>query len=120
MTGSTVIEHARTAVADSDGRRIVVIGPCAAGKSTLVAALKEHGYDARVSGQEHSEIRTLWTRSSPDVLVALSANITAIRARRGPWWPEWLLELEKARLTEAIDHLKCWEGWTILMFVGAT
>ena len=81
-----------------DRRRIVVVGPCASGKSTLVAALRELGYDAHVSGQEHSEIGSLWQRSRPDVLIALDADIDAVRARRGWSWPEWLHDLQVRRL----------------------
>jgi hypothetical protein len=79
----------------------VVVGPCASGKSTLVAALRKLGYDAHVSGQEHSEIASLWQRSRPDVLIALDADIAAVRARRGWSWPEWLHDLQVRRLRRA-------------------
>jgi chloramphenicol 3-O-phosphotransferase len=84
-----------------DRPRIVVVGPCASGKSTLVAALQELGYDAHVSGQEHSEIASLWQRSRPDVLIALDADIGAVRARRGWSWPEWLHAVQLRRLRAA-------------------
>ena len=70
-----------------ESRKIVVVGACAAGKSTLVSALRGLGYDAHVSGQEHSEIATLWQHSQPDVLIALDVDITAVRDRRGGSWP---------------------------------
>jgi hypothetical protein len=79
----------------------VVVGPCAAGKSTLVTALRALGYDAHVSGQEHSEIATLWQHSQPDVLVALDVDISAVRDRRGGSWPEWLHDLQVQRLADA-------------------
>ena len=87
--------------AQSESRKIVVVGPCAAGKSTLVSALRGLGYDAHVSGQEHSEIATLWQRSEPDVLIALDVDISAVRARRGDGWPEWLHDLQVQRLAAA-------------------
>jgi hypothetical protein len=90
----------------TDSRRIVVVGPCAAGKSTLVAALRALGYDARVSGQEHSAIPNLWQHSHPDVLIALDVDIAAVRDRRGVEWPEWLHNLQVQRLdvaTKAAD-----------------
>ena len=87
--------------ASSYSRKIVVVGPCAAGKSTLVSALRGLGYDAHVSGQEHSEIVTLWQHSQPDVLIALEADITAVRDRRGDSWPEWLHDLQVRRLADA-------------------
>src|SRR3954468_3739429 len=85
----------------TESRKIVVVGPCAAGKSTLVSALRSLGYDAHVSGQEHSEIATLWRHSQPDVLIALDADITAVRERRGDSWPEWLHDLQVRRLADA-------------------
>lgn len=86
----------------ADPRRIVVVGPCAAGKSTLVAALRARGYDARVSGQEHSVVSFLWRLSDPDIVVSLAADIAAVRARRDEHWPEWLYDLQMARLREAV------------------
>ena len=82
-------------------KKIVVVGPCAAGKSTLVTALRALGYDAHVSGQEHSEIATLWQHSQPDVLIALDVDIAAVRDRRGGSWPEWLHDLQVQRLAAA-------------------
>ena len=90
-----------TAGASAAPRKIVVVGPCAAGKSTLVTALRALGYDAHVSGQEHSEIATLWQHSQPDVLIALDADISAVRDRRGGSWPEWLHDLQVQRLAGA-------------------
>jgi len=87
----------------SDPRRIVVVGPCAAGKSTLVSALQSLGYDARVSGQEHSEISTLWQHADPDVLIVLDVDIAAVRERRGGPWPEWLHDLQVKRLAAASE-----------------
>lgn len=86
-----------------DPRRIVVVGPCASGKSTLVSALRAKGYDARVSGQEHSAIAALWQMSHPDVLIALEATIGAVRSRRGDGWPEWLHDVQRTRLHQAVQ-----------------
>src|SRR5688572_21376124 len=95
-------EHLREApAAYTESRKIVVVGPCAAGKSTLVTALRALGYDAHVSGQEHSEIATLWQHSRPDVLIALDADISAVRDRRGGSWPAWLHDLQVQRLAAA-------------------
>jgi hypothetical protein len=77
------------------------VGPCAAGKSTLVAALRALGYNARVSGQEHSAIPTLWEHSQPDVLIVLDVDIAAVRDRRGGQWPEWLHDVQVQRLDAA-------------------
>jgi chloramphenicol 3-O-phosphotransferase len=84
-----------------DSRKIVVVGPCAAGKSTLVEALQSLGYDAHVSGQEHSEVASLWQRLEPDILIALNIDIAAVRQRRGETWPEWLHDTQVKRLENA-------------------
>jgi hypothetical protein len=91
----------RDVSAATASRKIVVVGPCAAGKSTLVSALRTLGYDAHVSGQEHSEIAMLWQHSEPDVLIALDVDIAAVRERRGDSWPEWLHDLQVRRLAAA-------------------
>jgi hypothetical protein len=88
-------------LASTESRKIVVVGPCAAGKSTLVTALRALGYDAHVSGQEHSDIATLWQHLQPDVLIALEVDIRAVRDRRGGSWPEWLHDLQVRRLAAA-------------------
>lgn len=82
-------------------RRIVVVGPCASGKTTLVAALRRLGYPATVCGQEHSEIPTLWQHSAPDLVVALDVDLATLRRRRGEEWPEWLFLVQRRRLHAA-------------------
>jgi RNase adaptor protein for sRNA GlmZ degradation len=81
--------------------RVVVVGPCASGKSTLVATLRTHGYDATVSAQEHSAIPRLWQHSDPDVLIALVVSIDAVRERRDASWPGWLHDVQEERLATA-------------------
>jgi hypothetical protein len=88
-------------ITPTESRKIVVVGPCAAGKSTLVTALRELGYDAHASGQEHSEIAMLWQHSHPDVLIALEVDISAVRDRSSGSWPEWLHDLQVRRLAAA-------------------
>lgn len=70
-----------------DRRRVVVIGPCASGKTTLTQRLQERGFDARACGQEHSEIRELWKHMEPDVLIGLWIDLETLRDRRssGSW-----------------------------------
>ena len=55
--------------------KIGVVGPCGAGKSTLVNALAEHGYPARHIAQEHSYVPSMWKRMvNPDILIYLEAS----------------------------------------------
>jgi len=81
---------------------VVVVGPCASGKSTLVAGLRRLGYDALVCGQEHSEIPTLWRHANPDLVVALDVDLPTLRRRRDVAWPEWLYRVQRRRLEQAI------------------
>jgi broad-specificity NMP kinase len=81
--------------------RIVVVGPCASGKSTLANQLRELGHDVRVSGQEHSSIRNLWQKIEHDLLVALETDLDTVRARRSPSWPEDIYQRQQERLRDA-------------------
>ncbi len=82
--------------------RVVVVGPCASGKSTLVAGLRRLGFEAAACGQEHSEIPTLWRHTNPDVVVALEVDLATIRERRGVTeWPDWLYDAQRRRLQQA-------------------
>jgi hypothetical protein len=83
-------------------RRVVVVGPCASGKSTLARGLRELGFEAIVCGQEHSDIPTLWRRRGPDVLIVLQVDLETIRLRRGATWPAAILERQQRRLADAI------------------
>ncbi len=86
--------------------RVAVVGPCASGKSTLVAALLAAGYDARHPAQEHSYVPDMWQRLvEPDVLIYLDLSHAAYRARRphddaGPDY----LDMQRARLAHARAH----------------
>lgn len=62
---------------------IAVVGPCAAGKSTLVQALKRSGYRAREAAQEHSYVPDMWQRfTQPNLLIYLDVSWEIARQRR--------------------------------------
>ncbi|MCA1668589.1 MAG: hypothetical protein LC793_14575 [Thermomicrobia bacterium] len=84
--------------------RVAVVGHCAAGKSTLVGALRRNGYDAYAVAQEHSGISWLWRHAEPDVLIYLEVPLATVRARRGEEWPRAVYDAQEARLTEARAH----------------
>ena len=86
--------------------RVAVVGACAVGKSTLVFALRQAGYEARHVAQEHSYVPAMWQRiSRPDVLVYLDANYEVITARRPTFRfsPADLAE-QYRRLAHAREH----------------
>jgi len=82
---------------------IAVVGPCAAGKSTLVSALREQGYNAREIKQEHSYVETMWQRfTRPDLLIYLSVSQEVAGRRRAAeadaaWWDRLEQRLQHAR-----------------------
>lgn len=82
---------------------IVLVGPCASGKTTLARELGKSGVAVRICGQEHSSIRELWRLMEPDVLVALAIDLPTLRARRHPGWPEALFATQLGRLATAYD-----------------
>lgn len=91
---------------DESPIRVAVVGACAVGKSTLVSALREAGYEARHVAQEHSYVPAMWQRiSRPDVLIYLDADYEAIMARRPTlnFKPVDLAE-QRRRLTHARQH----------------
>mgnify|MGYP001821105519 CR=1 FL=1 len=85
--------------------RIVVVGPDAAGKSTLVARLKVLGYNARSCAQDHSYVPDMWRRvSRPGFLVFLDAGLETIAQRRAIDWGQERLNTLQARLAHARAH----------------
>ena len=84
--------------------RVAVVGPCAAGKSTLVAALRGRGYDAHAVGQEHSGVPYLWLLGEPDVLIFLDVDLPTTSRRRETVWPDELYATQQARLANARQH----------------
>ncbi|MBX3051269.1 MAG: hypothetical protein KF753_07350 [Caldilineaceae bacterium] len=85
---------------------IKVVGVSASGKSTLVARLREVGYNARPASQEHSETPDMWRRIRPPaLLIYLEIDLITQRERRADvsWDPAWLAT-ETARLAHARQH----------------
>jgi hypothetical protein len=91
--------------ADYHDRYIVIVGPCAAGKSMLRDRLLARGFtQVRVVAQEHSGVRDLWKmRGYPQVLIFLDVEPATANARQGrsDWTPaahgEQLNRLQQAR-----------------------
>jgi GTPase SAR1 family protein len=85
--------------------KIGVVGPCGAGKSTLVNALAEHGYPARHIAQEHSYVSTMWKRIvNPDILIYLEASYPTSTERRKLDWTQEEYDEQLRRLKTAREH----------------
>jgi hypothetical protein len=82
---------------------IAIVGPCASGKSLLVRALRERGYNAREVAQEHSYVPDMWQQvARPDRLIYLDVSWQVARQRRPTdagehWWTEQAHRLRHAR-----------------------
>ncbi len=84
--------------------RIGVVGPCGAGKSTLVENLRGK-FNIRAIAQEHSYVPDMWRRVSPtDVLVYLDASLDTIARRRKISWGQERLDALNHRLRHARTH----------------
>lgn len=82
--------------------KVGVVGPCAAGKSTLIAGLRARGYQCRHIAQEHSYVRDMWKQiTNPDVLIFLDVSYLVSCQRRNMDWSEADYQVEQARLQHA-------------------
>ncbi len=84
---------------------IGVVGPCGAGKSSLVAGLNAHGYRIRQIAQEHSYVPDMWKRlTNPDVLIYLDVSYENTIVRRNLNWTVEEYNEELRRLRHARQH----------------
>jgi adenylate kinase family enzyme len=84
---------------------IGVVGPCSAGKSTLIGALKEKGYPARHIAQEHSFVPDMWQRLvNPWVLIYLDVSYQESMRRRPLDMSKAEFEEQVQRLSNALEH----------------
>ncbi len=82
-----------------------VVGPCCAGKTTLVRALTELGIPARVIAQEHSYVPHMWrTITDPGLLIYLDVSFDVAQQRRRMTWTPADLEEQHHRLRHARAH----------------
>ncbi len=95
-----------SAVDASKGKLLIgVVGPCGAGKTTLVEGLISLGYRARHIAQEHSYVKDMWKRlTNPDILVFLEASYPTTCQRRKLNWTEAEWQEQQNRLSHARAH----------------
>lgn len=87
--------------------KIGVVGPCAAGKTTLIVALRKLGYHAHHIAQEHSYVADMWLRiSKPDVLIYLDVSYKNSMLRRPMNWDEADFLEQVHRLQHARQHAR--------------
>jgi hypothetical protein len=86
--------------------RIGVVGPCSAGKSTLIANLRGvPGVELRHIAQEHSYVQNMWQRiSRPDWLIFLDVSYPVTLERKNLNWTEAEYQEQQRRLAHARDH----------------
>jgi deoxyadenosine/deoxycytidine kinase len=84
---------------------IGVVGPCAAGKTTLIQRLKALGYQAKHIAQEHSYAPSMWQKlTNPDILVYLDVSYPLTLQRRKLDWTNNEYAEEIYRLRHARQH----------------
>lgn len=84
---------------------IGVVGPCGAGKSSLVAGLRARGFTVRHIAQEHSYVPDMWKRiSHPDILIYLAVSYENTIARRKLDWTFEEFTEQLRRLRHARQH----------------
>ncbi len=80
---------------------IVVVGVCAAGKTTLFRELQGLGIPVRAVAQEHSLVRGLFRCHGRHPLVLLTADWETVHRRRRLAWEPAFYRVEWLRLEEA-------------------
>ncbi len=85
--------------------RVLVVGPCGSGKTTLTLSLRAICVHIVQVAQEHSFVPDLWRRGvPPDVLIFLDAGFeTCTRRKRFRWLERDYLEQQR-RLAHARAH----------------
>lgn len=84
---------------------IAVVGPCAAGKTTLIDGLVEQGYRARQIAQEHSYVPRMWQiLTKPDILIYVYASFESCTQRKHLNWSRADFERQIERLAHARQY----------------
>jgi len=85
--------------------RIVLVGICGSGKTTLALRLHRLGYEVRECGQEHSEVPHMWqVMSRPDALIYLDASEKVIHQRGRRHYVKDMVVQQRRRLAHARAH----------------
>lgn len=91
--------------ADHSSIKVGLVGPCAAGKSTLAGKLKPLGLNIRQIAQEHSYVPNMWAKiSKPDLLIFLDVSFAVSQERKTLNWNHTEFEEQQRRLQHAREH----------------
>lgn len=85
---------------------IGVVGPCTAGKSTLIRRLEgKYNVSLRHIAQEHSYVQNMWQRiNPPEWLVFLDVSYPASMRRKKLNWTEAEYQEQQRRLAHAREN----------------
>lgn len=88
-----------------DDFTIAIVGPCAAGKSSLARGLAEHGIRAKQVVQEHSFVPEMWqVIAQPDFLIFLDASFQSCSQRKILNWHQDEYDEQLDRLAHAREN----------------
>ena len=94
---------------------IGVVGPCSAGKTTLITKLSLCGFRAKHIAQEHSFVKDMWQRiGKPDILIYLDVSYEQSMKRRPLNMSTLEFEEQNQRLIHARQHAECYLNTTAL------
>jgi hypothetical protein len=88
-------------------KRVGIVGPCAAGKSTLIKSLsgQDFGVELRHIAQEHSYVQSMWQQiSKPKWLIFLDVSYPVSMQRKKLDWQLADYEEQQRRLAHARQH----------------
>lgn len=89
--------------------KVGIVGPCAAGKSSLAAALAERGVLAKQIVQEHSYAPQMWRIiGKPEFLIYLDASFESCTRRKSLDWTRAEYERQLQRLADARQNCDCY------------
>ncbi|HWQ84663.1 MAG TPA: hypothetical protein VN363_08860 [Anaerolineales bacterium] len=84
---------------------IGIVGPCAAGKTTLLNGLRALGLPGKVIAQEHSYVADMWQRlTNPAILIYLDVSYPVTLERCKLNWTQAEFDIQIERLRHARQH----------------
>lgn len=87
-------------------QKIGIVGPCTAGKSTLIKQLEgQYNVVLRHIAQEHSYVQNMWQRiTQPNWLVFLDVTYPVTMQRKNLNWTQKEYQEQQRRLKHAREH----------------